>query len=880
MEQFLSTKFFIPQARPNLVSRPRLTEQLNTGLHQKLTLISAPAGFGKTTLVSAWAANCEIPVAWLSLDEGDKDLTHFLSYFITALQSKLADFETDALGILQTGQPPQVESILTHVLNDIAGLPNEFVLVLDDYHILDNQVIDHALTFLLNHMPPQMHLGITTREDPNLPLTTLRARGQLTEIRAADLRFTPSEAAEFLNQAMGLNLSSQDIEALERRTEGWIVGLQLAALSMRDHQDTSSFIKSFTGSHYFILDYLVEEVLNQQPEHIQSFLLKTSILDRLCGSLCDTVLADPSISGQETLKQLEQANLFLIPLDDQRHWYRYHHLFADLLRQQLIDSTHKADKDNVDISELHIRASQWYEDNGQEIEAFQHAVAAKDIDRAERLMQGNGMPLQYRGAMAQVLSWLESLPKEMLDAKPSLWVTYASALTMVGKPVDQIEEILYFTETALQNSPQNDTTRDLIGHVAAIRAMLATPQNQTEAIITHSLRALEYLAPENLSVRTTTSWTLGYAYQLKGDYAAAAQAYEEAFTISQMSGNTIISIAVKTSLGQIQEIENKLHAAAENFQQVFQLAGDPPLPAACEAHVGLARLHYEWNNLDKAQFHAQQSIKLAQQLENVDTPVSCQLVFARLKLAQGDLVGAAEIVEDTEKFIRQHNFSHRMPEVAAAQIEVLLAQGEFEQAIRLTNQFELPLSLASIHLAQGNPAQALAILEPYHQQIESAGQQNELLKVIIHEAIAHQLLGQNDLAMQYLNQALTMAQPEGHIRTFIDKGSQIVTLLSSAIHQSIRPDYSQELLSALEKQQHASQTPTTSTPTQPLIDPLSERELEILHLIAQGLSNNEIGERLFLALNTVKGHNRKIFRKLQVQRRTEAVARARELHLL
>ncbi len=880
MEQFLNTKFFIPQAHPNLVSRPRLTEQLNNGLHQKLTLISAPAGFGKTTLVSEWTANCDLPVGWLSLDEGDKDLTHFLSYFITALQSKLADFETDALGMLQTGQPPQVESILTHILNAIAGLPDDFALVLDDYHILDNQVIDHALTFLLNHMPPQMHLVITTREDPNLPLTTLRARGQLTEIRAADLRFTPSEAAEFLTQAMGLNLSPEDVEALERRTEGWIVGLQLAAISMRDHQDTSSFIKSFTGSHYFILDYLVEEVLNQQPENIQSFLLKTSILDRLCGPLCDAVLADPSISGQETLKHLEQANLFLIPLDDRRRWYRYHHLFADLLRQQLLDSTLTAEKDNVDIAELHIRASQWYEDNGQEIEAFQHAVAAKDIDRAERLMQGNGMPLQYRGAMAQVLGWLESLPKEMLDAKPSLWVTYASALTMVGKPVDQIEEILRFAETALQNSPQNDTTRDLIGHVAAIRAMLATPQNKIDSIITHSLRALEYLAPENLSVRTTTSWTLGYAYQLKGEYAAAAQAYEEAFTISQMSGNTIISIAVKTSLGQIQETENKLHTAAENFQQVLQLAGDPPLPAACEAHVGLARLHYEWNNLDKAQFHAQQSIRLAQQLENVDTPASCQLVFARLKLAQGDLVGAAEILEDTEKFVRQHNFSHRMPEIAAVQIEVLLAQGEFEQAIRLANQFELPLSLASIHLAQGDPAQALAILEPYHQQVETAGQQNELLKVTIQEAIAHQLLGQNDLAMQHLSQALTMAQPEGHIRTFIDKGVQIAALLSNAAHQGILPNYSQELLSVLVEHQPASQTPTTPAPTQPLIDPLSERELEILHLIAQGLSNNEIGERLFLALNTVKGHNRKIFRKLQVQRRTEAVARARELHLL
>ena len=355
------------------------------------------------------------------------------------------------LGVLQSPQPPPTESILTALLNEITTIPDNFVLVLDDYHVIDAKPVDHALTFLLEHLPPQMHLVIATREDPHLPLARLRARGQLTELRAADLRFTPAEAAEFLNQVMGLNLSAEDIAALETRTEGWIAGLQLAALSMQGHQDAASFIKSFTGSHHFVLDYLVEEVLQQQPESVQTFLLRTSILDRLCGPLCDAVLLDPSASGQETLEYLEHANLFIVPLDNERRWYRYHHLFADLLRQRLHQSAASSPGDEGSgVAELHIRASQWYEDNGLELEAFHHAAAANDIERAERLMEGKGMPLHFRGAMTPVLDWLESLPTTVLDARPSLWVRYASALTMTGQTTAGVEEKLQAAEAALQ----------------------------------------------------------------------------------------------------------------------------------------------------------------------------------------------------------------------------------------------------------------------------------------------------------------------------------------------------------------------------------------------------------------------------------------------
>jgi len=425
----LATKLYIPLPRPKVVLRPRLIERLNEGLHGKLTLISAPAGFGKTKLVSEWVAGGQrlepkVRVAWLSLDAGDSDPARFLTYLVAALQTVVANIGAGMLGVLQAPQPPPSEVILTALLNEIAAIPHYFVLILDDYHAIDSKSVDNALTFLLEHLPPQMHLLIATREDPHLPLARLRARGQLTELRAANLRFTPAEAAEFLNQVMGLNLSVEDIAALENRTEGWIAGLQLAALSMQGHKDTTSFIKSFTGSHHFVLDYLVEEVLGQQSESVRTFLLRTSILGRLCGPLCDALLQGdgsptPSASGQETLEYLEHANLFIVPLDNERRWYRYHHLFADLLRQRL-HALYPHQPDSV--AQYHIRASQWYEDNALQIEAFRHAAAANDIERAERLIKGGGIPLHSLAAVTAIIDWLDSLPKTVLDARPWLWV--------------------------------------------------------------------------------------------------------------------------------------------------------------------------------------------------------------------------------------------------------------------------------------------------------------------------------------------------------------------------------------------------------------------------------------------------------------------------
>ena len=420
-----------------------------------------------------------------------------------------------------------------------------------------------------------MHLVITTREDPNLPIAQLRARGQLTELRIADLRFTTSEAGEFINQVMGLKLSAEDIAALEARTEGWIAGLQLAAISMQGHQDVSSFIKSFTGTHHFVLDYLLEEVLAHQSEPIQKFLLRTSILDRMCGPLCDAVLLDSPDSGQATLEYLEHANMFIIPLDNERRWFRYHHLFADLLQQRLHQSGTSTMADAVaEVTELHTRASVWYENNGLELEAFHHATAADDVERAERIIEGKGVPLHFRGGGAPVLKWLKSLPTTVLNARPSLWLTYASALMMTGQHTT-VEQTLQAAESALaaqQDLEPHSKAQDLVGRIASMRATLAIIQHDAETIIAQSRRALEYLHPDNLPIRTATTYTLGYAYQLQGDHAAASQAYTEVISISKSFGDSVYTTAATLGLGQVQEADNQLPAAAETYRRVLQLA--------------------------------------------------------------------------------------------------------------------------------------------------------------------------------------------------------------------------------------------------------------------------------------------------------------------
>lgn len=877
----LTTKLYIPPPRPDAVNRPRLLARLDAGLHGRLTLVSAPAGFGKTTLVSAWVSGCGRPVAWLSLDAGDNDPTRFLAYLTAAVQSLAPGVGGGVLTALRAPQPPPLEAILTALVNEIAALPTPFLLVLDDYHVIEAAAVDEALAFLIDHLPPPLHLVIATRQDPPLALARLRARGQLTEVRAADLRFTLDEAAAFLNQALGSNLDADAIAALEARTEGWIAGLQLAAISMQGHSDDrAAFIDSFTGSHRFVMDYLVEEVLAQQPAPVQTFLLRTSILDRMCAPLCEAVVGDGATNGEAMLAILERANLFLVPLDSERRWYRYHHLFGDLLRQRLQASL--AGDDSVEIAPLHRRASRWYETNGLLLEAFQHAVAAEDIDRAAFLVEGNGMPLHFRGAVKPVHDWLTALPTHELDAHPNLWVTYASALLFTGQ-LARIEPMLQAAEAVLPADPIDAETRDLIGRIASIRATVAVSQHQAETIVTQAQRALVYLRPDNLPVRTATTWALGYAYQLQGDRSAARDAYSAAVAAAQSIGHFIMHLMSTLGVAHLQEADNQLEAAAQSFHTALKLAGDPPLPAAAGAFLGLARLHYTWNDLATAEVHARQSLRLARQLENTDRFLASEVMLARLQLARGEVAAAWAQLAATERAAQRPHLARMLPEIATAQVNVLLRQGKIDAAARLVERCDLLFCRVRVCLATGDAAAALDMLSNLRAAAEARNWQDELLQATVLQALAHQVQGESEPALLRLEEALVLAEPGGFIRLFVDEGAPMAQLLRVAAARDVMPHYVGRLLAAFPalalSLQDAIGSPFTAHPS-PLPEPLSPRELEVLQLIAEGLSNQEIGARLFLALDTVKGCNRRIFEKLQVRRRTEAVAKAKSLRLL
>jgi len=876
----LTTKLFIPPPRSKIILRSRLIERLNTGLtaDHKLTLISASPGFGKTTQVSEWVAVCGRPVAWLSLDEGDNDPIRFLIYLVAALQTIITNIGEHLLEMLQSPQPPSTELILTTLLNELTSSPDHFILVLDDYHLIDTKQIDDALTFMLDHLPLKMHLVIVTREDPHLPLARLRAQGQLTELRAADLRFTPAEATEFLNQIMGLNLSAEDIAALEARTEGWIAGLQLAALSMQGHTTTAGFFKSFTGSHHFVLDYLIEEVLGQQSESIQTFLLRTSILDRMCGPLCEAVLRAPVGSGQETLEYLERANLFIVPLDNDRRWYRYHHLFAELLRQRLPQNT-SSGSEYCDVTEYHIRACKWYEDNGLEIEAFRHAVAANDIEHAERLIDGKGLHLPFLG-VTDMLDWLESLPPSVLDVRPSLWVRSALSSLFAGITTG-VEEKLQAAEDSLRKDETDSATRNLIGQIASARAILALTQYQTSIILAQSRRALEYLQTDNLSSRATATWTLGFAYLLQGDRTTARQSYMESIKLGQECGNIFTTILATNDLGYVQEIDGQLPQAVKTYQRALHLFGEHPQPHVWQTYLGLARISYEWNNLDAAEEYGQQSLQYARQYEStIDRSTTSEVFLARLKLAMGDVVGAATLLTQTEESVRHQNFSHRVAEVAAVRVLVLLQQNVLETALQLAQTHSLPFSMARVHLARRDPCAALAVLEPLRQQMDLIGWVNEQLNVMVLQVVALQANGEMEKALQVLSEALALSEPGGYVRIFVDEGEMMRLVIEKLSINRDHPlsSYMDKLLASF-PQPFAKPKSVTIHQRSGMIEPLSEREMEVLKLLRSEMSGPEIARQLIVSLNTFRTHTKNIFNKLGVNDRRAAIRRAEELGL-
>ena len=676
---------------------------------------------------------------------------------------------------------------------------------------------------------------------------------------------------------MGLRVAADDVAALEQRTEGWIAGLQLAAISMRGHDDAAGFVRSFTGSHRFVLDYLVEEVLRQQSSEVQTFLLRTSLLSRMCGPLCDAVLQSAPGIRTGHARIARNANLFIVPLDNERRWYRYHHLFGELLRQRHAMAG--------DLNALRIRASQWHEDNGLDIEAFQYAAAANDIDRAERLIEGTAIPLHLRGAVSAIVNWLATLPVETLNARPSLWWRYGSLMLVIGQ-TSGVEEKLNAAENALQRNrpgvaPLDPAQTILIGRVATARSVLALTRYDVAGMHDHAKRALAALAPDMLSTRATAYWTLGMSHAMRGDRVAARQSFSEGIALGQRAGDAFTTMLAAIGLASVLEGDLDLHRAATVYAEALQLAGDQPLQIVNEAYLGLARLHYAWNDLDTAARFAEKSYEYARQYERaIDRYVLSEILAARIQLARGESTAAAASLAQTSQTVRQKNFVLRAPDVAAAQVLALLHAGDIDAAGALAATHDLPLSRARVRLAQGDATAALAILGPLRAHAESKGWRDERLKARVLESLAHQLQNDSDRALLALADAAALAEPGGDLRSFLDEGAPMAQLLREMAKRRIQPAFTARLLSEIDRAAPPENALRATSAAPQLIESLSPRELEILVLIAQGLTNHEIGERLFLALSTVKGHNQRIFEKLQVQRRTEAISRARELRLI
>jgi LuxR family maltose regulon positive regulatory protein len=912
----LATKLYIPPPRSKVVLRPRLLQRLNEGLRRTsgVTLISASAGFGKTTLVSEWVARCEDSVAWLSLDEGDGDPSRFLVHLVAAVQTIAAGIGAGMMAALQSPQPPPAKALLTILLNEITTISDNFILVLDDYHVIEAKPIDEALTFLVEHQPPQLHLVIATREDPSIPLARLRARGQLTELRAADLRFTPAEAAEFLNHTMGLDLSAENIAALESRTEGWIAGLQLAALSMQGHQDATSFIESFTGSHHFVLDYLLEEVLHQQSADIQTFLLRTSILDSLCGSLCEAVLLTPTGSGQATLEYLERANLFIVPLDNDRQWYRYHHLFGDLLRKRLGQSLAAEE-----IAEHHSRASQWYEHNGSAADAIRHALAAEDFERAATLVElaVPEMRRNRQGATVTELSWLKALPDELVHFRPVLCVDYAYAL-FGGGELEAVEARLRDAERWLDTTADTagmvvvdeEEFRRLPGMIALLRAARALARGDMPETAKNARRALD-LAPEDAHLMLGgAAAQLGLVAWTSGDLDTARRMTADGMANVRRAGYISSAIGGAIVLADIQIAQGRLHEAMTTYERALQWATEPGAPilrGVADMYVGMSALHYEHNDLQTATQHLLTSQTLGELAGLPQNPYRWRAAMARIREAQGDLDGALDLLDQAER-LYDANFSPNVRPIVTRKIRVWVAQGRLgealgwarEQGLSVENELSYlhefdHITLARVLLAcyQSDHAgdsisKVMGLLERLLKAAEAGGRKGSVIEILALQALAYHAQGDLSAALLPLQHALALAEPEGYARMFLDEGEPMRLLildfrlwLERQVHGEGRQPigYTDKLLAAF-PQPAAMPQSAVSIPQSAMVEPLSERELEILKLIAEGLSNREIGERLYLALDTIKGHNRRLFDKLQVNSRTEAIARARELGLL
>jgi ATP/maltotriose-dependent transcriptional regulator MalT len=884
----LATKLYFPTVRPNLVPRIRLTSKLERGLHGPLTLISAPAGSGKTTLMSEWHAHAgqNVPVAWLSLDSDDNDPLRFLTYFSAALDRAVPSVADSSLFLLQSSEPPPLDFIITTLLETLAALTIEVVLALDDYHLITNIIIHDFLNRLFAHTLPAFHLVILTRADPPLPLARLRVRNELVEIRADDLRFTVDETAMFLSQTMGRSLSPEQVAALELRSEGWIAGLQLAALSLQGNEDVNTFIQSFSGGHHYLVDYLLEEVLNRQTESMRDFLLKTSILERMNASLCNALTG--SADGQSMLYELEQVNLFVTALDHDRHWYRYHQLFADVLRNRLSQSR------LVDLNDLHCRAADWLEQNECLPEALRHALACGDKDCAGRIAEQIDAQMLARGERVALLNWLQSV-EELVPLRPMLSIDKAWALILTGQS-EPVEALLLQAERLIPDDAADEQSQHMRGNIAAIRSYMATILGDVTGGLDLGRHALAILPESDLSVRAVVHLALGSALVLRGEYDPAIQLVEQASRLGKLSGNIQVAVLAKSSLANLLMTLGQYHRSEENYRQALLLATQPNgqmLPMAAHVYSGLSRLMYEWNDLNAALENAQKAFDLGQSWGDVDTLVTAHGMLARIRQALGDEKGAEESISSAERLVRMHQIASGGPGwVEMVHVSLWLAQGNLAackdwrkaHADLLSGQTggdgSTRLTLARILLAEGNQTAAMQLISKLLQESDSLGHIGALIELLVFQALACQLSGDISSGLQSLERAIVLAAPEGFARVFLDQGAPLKSLLMQLKVE--RPDlkkHLQRLLASFEDAASVLSQSSTGIP-QPLIDPLSRRELEVLRLVAAGKSNQQIADELFLATGTIKKHLNNIFGKLSVQNRTECVSRARELQLL
>jgi LuxR family maltose regulon positive regulatory protein len=881
----LRTKLLVPPVRPGArrVPRPRLFERLHAGSHCKLTLISAPAGFGKTTLLGEWIASDDGPerVAWLMLDGEDNDPALFWSYVSAALQTIIPSLGEYPLNI-ETAVPDLINAI-------IAADPETFMLILDDFHAITMPQINDEMARLLDNTPPQMHLVLCGRADPPWSFARLRARGEMIELRAEELRFTPQEVSIFLNQVMGLTLSAESIAILDRRTEGWIAGLQLAAISMQG-RDANAFIRDLSGSHRYIMDFLVEEVLEQQPAEIRAFLLQTSILEHLSASLCDAALGRSD--SERILSRLERSNLFLTRLDDERRWYRYHHLFSDLLRSRL----DKVPDDQ--LVRIHHRASEWYLQNGRLTQAVSHLLAAGEIEQVARLVQGKAMALVEHGELKSLIRRLEVLPDDVYRSHPWLCIAFAWLLSYAGR-VEGIERFLQQAEEGLDGAEEWAEAQSIRGRIAHLRGYIADLEGDVPLALQFSRQALEQIAEDDLSLRAYIWSDVGTALRKMGSLKDAAEAFDRALALGRAIGDSHIAVMVHGRLGTLHVWRGQLRRAEAACQDALSICRQhaerkgQPLPTAGYAHIQMSRVLYERNELDAAAHHARQGIELCQRWGQSDLRGFGTYHLARILFRQGDLDG---LYETSQKHDQIAGALPALFSASAAELELMyrLASGDLAGAYRFSQEQgmgateELPLDqyhhrFTYIRLlnVMGKYDESLHLLARLLDIAKETGAWGYVLELWALQGPALEAKGERDRALSSLERALYLAEPEGYVSPFITTGAPIGGLLRAAADRGIAVDYALELLAAVNAASpEAGDAVLLPVRSSLPVDTLTEREVQVLHLLASELSTTKIAAELVISINTLRTHTKRIYGKLDVHSRLQAVAQARELGLL